>query len=84
MSLAHVCVQLVSAEEALAAELAERMHAALGLFLDATATPATAAEGQRGKMRSKLGWCIERVLVREHFLRPDAEITGYLSQRLLK
>lgn len=82
MRLAHMRKQLVVPEEALPAELAQRVHAALDLVF---ALPFTlvfrggfvALVGEHGGQvqREDVGR-VERVLVREDLFVPDAEVAA--------
>lgn len=71
VALAHVWIELVAAEEALAAELAQRVHAAVDLFRRRW-LPTAPAEWHRREMGGEEMRRVERVLMREDFLVPDA------------
>ena len=68
--LPHVLVQLVVAEEALAAELTERMYAALNLLLMFVVAPVAADHG-RNVDGEDVG-VVQGVLMCEDFLEPYA------------
>ena len=68
--LAHVRVELIVAEEALAAELTERVYAALNLLLVFVVAPVAAGHGRN--MDGEDVGVVQGVLMCEDFLEPYA------------
>jgi hypothetical protein len=73
--LAHVRVYLVRAEEALSAELAQRVYATLDLLGRDRGAPAAAPARERRQMHRERRSGVQRVLVREDLFMPDAQVT---------
>lgn len=71
VSLSHMRIQLVVAEEAFAAKLAVRMNTALDIFRSS----ALCSMRHGRQVHNKLIVIIQSMLMSEHFLAPDAQIT---------
>lgn len=74
VSLSHMRIQLVVAEEAFAAKLAVRMNTALDIFRSS----ALCSMRHGRQVHNKLIVIIQSMLMSEHFLAPDAQITHQL------